>query len=123
MSKKQKFIELVEELMSAAKFNPETTGNEYYPEAMVYWNALKTEEEKDKPMFTENGLAIFKYMRENSHIENFKSREIAEGMFISARSVSGAIRKLVTDGFVEKNGKDPIIYSLTQKGKDFIFEN
>jgi hypothetical protein len=32
--------------------------------------------------------------------------------------VSGAMRKLVTDEFVEKVGQDPVIYTLTQKGKE-----
>jgi DNA-binding HxlR family transcriptional regulator len=31
--------------------------------------------------------------------------------------VSGAIRKLVTDGYVEKVGQDPVIYTLTELGK------
>ena len=28
------------------------------------------------------------------------------------------MRKLVTDGFVEKIGQDPVMYSLTEKGKN-----
>ena len=47
-----------------------------------------------------------------------KSKEIAEALFVSSRSVSGAMRKLVTDGFVEKIGQDPVMYSLTEKGKN-----
>ena len=38
-------------------------------------------------------------------------------------SISGAMRKLVSDGFVEKAGKDPIIYSLTEKGKEYEIDN
>jgi Mn-dependent DtxR family transcriptional regulator len=52
----------------------------------------------------------------------FKAKDIAEGIFVSSRSVSGAIRKLVTDGFVEKTGQDPIIYSLTTAGKEVTIE-
>jgi predicted transcriptional regulator len=48
----------------------------------------------------------------------FKAKDIAEGLFISSRAVSGAIRKLVTDGYVEKVGQDPTIYSITDKGKN-----
>ena len=47
----------------------------------------------------------------------WKAKDIAEGLFISSRGVSGAMRKLVTDGYVEKVGQDPVIYSLTEKGK------
>jgi hypothetical protein len=28
------------------------------------------------------------------------------------------MRKLVTDGFVEKVGQDPVIYSITENGKN-----
>jgi Mn-dependent DtxR family transcriptional regulator len=53
----------------------------------------------------------------------WKSRDIAEGLFISSRSVSGAKRKLVTDGFVEKIGQDPAVYSLTENGKNIKIED
>jgi Mn-dependent DtxR family transcriptional regulator len=51
-------------------------------------------------------------------MEKGKAKAIAEAMFISSRSVSGAMRKLVTDGFVEKIGEDPIIYCITEKGRN-----
>ena len=44
------------------------------------------------------------------------AKAIAEGMGVSSRSVSGAIRKLVNDGFVEKVSTDPVLYSITAKG-------
>ena len=37
---------------------------------------------------------------------------------MSSRTVSGAMRKLVTDGFVEKIGQDPVMYTLTEQGKN-----
>ena len=52
----------------------------------------------------------------------WKSKDIAEGLFISSRAVSGAMRKLVTDGFVEKVGQDPVIYALTEQGKNIEIE-
>ena len=52
-----------------------------------------------------------------------KARDIAEDLFISSRGVSGVLRKLVNDGFVEKMGESPVIYSITEKGKNFIIEN
>jgi predicted transcriptional regulator len=48
----------------------------------------------------------------------WKARDVAEGLFISSRAVSGAMRKLVTDGFVEKVGESPVIYSITENGKN-----
>jgi predicted transcriptional regulator len=41
-------------------------------------------------------------------------------MNISSRGASGTLRKLVNDGFCEKLGQDPVIYSLTEKGKTFV---
>lgn len=112
MSKKQDFINYVEtNLMS--KLN-----NEEVPENVrIYWEALKSKEEKEKPLFTDNGKLILQYMKDNQATETWKARDIAEGLFISSRTVSGAIRKLVNDGFVEKISKDPVIYSITDLGK------
>ena len=39
---------------------------------------------------------------------------------VSSRTISGAIRKLVTDGYVEKVGQEPVIYALTEKGKNIV---
>jgi Mn-dependent DtxR family transcriptional regulator len=36
--------------------------------------------------------------------------------------VSGAMRKLVTDGYVEKVGESPVIYMLTEKGKNITID-
>ena len=43
--------------------------------------------------------------------------------FLSGRSVSGSMRKLVTDGYVEKISVNPIAYGLTDLGKDYKFDN
>jgi predicted transcriptional regulator len=48
----------------------------------------------------------------------WKARDIAEWLFISSRTVSGSMRKLVSDGFVEKVGSEPTIYSITELGKN-----
>ena len=46
-----------------------------------------------------------------------KAKDIGEGLFISSRKVSGSIRKLVTEGYVENIGQDPVVYELTEKGR------
>ena len=46
----------------------------------------------------------------------FKAKEIGEGLGISSRTASGAMRKLVTDGYIEKVGATPVVYSLTTLG-------
>ena len=50
--------------------------------------------------------------------EGDELRDIAEGVFISSRSVAGSMRKLVNDGYVDKLSGEPAIYSLTNKGKE-----
>ena len=76
--------------------------------------------EKVKPALTENGKTILSYLQSSIPEGPFKSSDVATGLGISARGVSGAMRKLVSDGFVLKTGKDPIIYELTEKGRTFI---
>lgn len=73
---------------------------------------------KEKPLFTESGLQILEYLQ-GVEPNKMKASDIAQGMGISSRKVSGAIRKLVSDDFVEKFGASPVIYSLTEKGKNF----
>lgn len=75
----------------------------------------------NKPELTESGLSILSYMQ-TCDTTNLKARDIADGMGISSKKVSGSIRKLVNDGFVDKFGSNPVIYSLTEKGKEFDIE-
>ena len=112
MSKKEKFFKAVQE----ALFD-KVDLTEMDPDVIAYWEAFKGKEEADKPMFTDNGKIILKYLQDNPDITSAKAKDIGEGLFISSRAVSGAIRKLVNDGFVEKIGQDPVLYSITEKGK------
>lgn len=106
MSNKQEFIQFVEKFVTDM---PEG--------AQKYFEAMKSVPEKEKPMFTDGGKQILKYLQENySDGESVMTKAIAEGMGVSSRSVSGAIRKLVNDGFVEKVSTDPVLYSITTKG-------
>ena len=79
--------------------------------------------EKEKPALTENGKAIIKYLQSQIPEGPFKSCDLAAGMGASARGVAGALRKLVSDGFCNRTGKDPIIYELTEKGRNFIIND
>lgn len=112
MSKKQEFITEVEGLLNSLNYDWQYEG------AKIYWETLKANKESEKPLFTENGKLILKFLQDNTETNLWKSRDIAEGMFISSRTVSGSLRKLVTDGYVEKMGDNPTIYSLTEKGKN-----
>ena len=113
MSKKQEFINFIEMVLSENKID------ELPENVRLYWDAFRgADENGEKPMFTDNGKLIMKFLQEHQDTPMWKARDIAEGLFISSRAVSGAMRKLVTDGFVEKVGQDPVIYSITENGKN-----
>ena len=91
--------------------------------AKTYWEALQALNEKEKPEFTDTGKMILKFRQEHQSVMPMSAaREIGEGLFISSRKVSGAMRKLVSEGYAEKIGQDPTIYVLTEKGKNIRFE-
>lgn len=113
MSKKQKFIEMVDKLLNELDVDEFSGLN---AEALEYFNILKAADiNNDKPKFTENGKLVLKYMQENKDLRNniFNAKEVGEGLGVSSKTASGAMRKLVTDGYVEKIGASPVIYSLT----------
>ena len=111
MSKKEAFINDITRLLEDA---PEKYLS---PEALDYWNGLNAAG-GGKATFTENGKMILRYMQETYEKYNnlFKAKEIGEGLGISSRTASGALRKLVSDGYVEKIGSDPTVYAITTKG-------
>ena len=47
----------------------------------------------------------------------FQAKSLGKGMGTTSKKVSGAMRKLVTDGFLEKIGENPVTYSLTKLGE------
>lgn len=120
MTKKQNFIAMVEHLI---QYPIEKTEDFNYEDAVIYFESLKASKEKEKVAFTDNGKKILVYMQEQKDNSNnlFKSKEIAEGLFVSSRSISGAMRKLVEDGYVEKIGESPASYSLTENGMTVSF--
>jgi DNA-binding MarR family transcriptional regulator len=120
MSKKQEFIKYVNELIDATSEFPVPMNED----AKLYWEAFcGGDGETEKPALTDNGKLILKYLQDHPEVHLAKARDIAEGLFISPRGVSGSMRKLANDGFVEKLGDSPSVYSITEKGKNFIIED
>lgn len=113
MKGKNEFIDYVESILNE---------NEISEDGLKFWNYFKDNKDIEKPLFTENGLKIFIFLRENLDTELWKAKDIAEQMSISSRGVSGAIRKLVSDGFVEKISTNPAVYTLTDLGKNYNIE-
>lgn len=117
MSKKEKFIQLVEKLMETSHYKP----NEEDKEALDYFNALKVLEDKSSSKrFTENGKKILLFLQQNKDAYNnvFTAKNVGEGMDLTSRTASGAMRKLVTDGYLEKLGTNPVSYTLTTLGME-----
>lgn len=114
MNKKQEFISYVETLIEIVGTAVEMPEN-----ASIYWEAFKGTNSEEKPMFTENGKKILTFLQNNyDDTISFKSKDLAEQMELSSRTVSGSMRKLVSDGYVEKISQDPVIYILTKDGKN-----
>ena len=105
---KEKFIKNIETLI-------EKYPDEFSEESISYFNALK-DVSTEKETLTEKGKDILRAMRELDKM--VKAKDIADFMGVSSRGVSGSMRKLCNDGYVEKIGKDPIIYALTDLGKE-----
>ena len=122
MTKKEAFIKIIQtEIFDNPTIYTENYLDEDWNKALEFFEELKNNKTKNSGKMTENGLKVLSWMQEN--VENmtnvFTSKEIAEGLFTTGRSVAGSMRKLVNEGFVEKIGKDPVQYALTEAGKNF----
>lgn len=125
MSKKEKFIKLIQtEIFDRADIWSENY-EEDWEDVVSFWEEFKNGKVKNSGAMTENGAKILAWMQENVNSMNniFTSKEAAEALFTSGRSIAGSMRKLINDGYVDKVGKDPVQYSLTDAGKNYQFDN
>ncbi len=126
MTKKEAFIEFIDYIFkdSDLRFYTEED-DERFQLAKVFWEDFKNNKVKNSGAMTENGKKLLSWMQENiDKMSNiFTSNEAAEALFTSGRSIAGSMRKLVNDGYVEKVGKDPVQYSLTDMGKTYKIDN
>lgn len=109
--RKNIFIDTVEELFQAYPMNVPT-------EALEFFEDYKKSKSTAKA-YTDKGIAVIKALREIDDWITAKS--LGEQMDVSGRSVSGTMRKLVTDGYVEKQAGNPASYRITEKGKTCDF--
>ena len=125
MTKKEKFIKLIQtEIFDRADIWSENYEEDWL-DVVSFWEEFKNGKVKNSGAMTENGAKILAWMQENVDSMNniFTSKEAAEALFTSGRSIAGSMRKLVNDGYVDKVGKDPVQYSLTDAGKNYQFDN
>ena len=125
MTKKETFIKIIQtEIFDRTDIYAENYPDEYGL-AASFWEDFKDGKAKNSGAMTENGKKLLSWMQENvdTMTNLFTSKEAAEALFTSGRSIAGSMRKLVNDGYVEKTGKDPVQYSLTEAGKNYQFDN
>ena len=125
MTKKEAFIKIIQtEIFDRMDIYAENYPDEYEL-AASFWEDFKDGKVKNSGAMTENGKKLLSWMQENvdTMTNLFTSKEAAEVLFTSGRSIAGSMRKLVNDGYVEKTGKDPVQYSLTEAGKNYQFDN
>lgn len=112
---KAEFLDFIQTLMDA---NPDIVAEKMTDEVKEYLDILKDSKDFTSSV-TDNGKQILVYMQQTNNMKLFKAKDIAEGLGTISRGVAASLRKLVQDGYVEKMGQNPIVYSLTTKGKNF----
>lgn len=114
MDNRKIFIDIIQDIVfDDPDWDNAGYSDEEWNAALQFFGELKKKASESKPM-TENGKKIYEWMQEHQvEMSNmFTSKEIAEALFMSGRSVAGSMRKLVNDGLVSKSGTNPIQYSL-----------
>lgn len=107
--RKKIFIETVENLFNSYPLAVPSEALEFFED---YKKCSSTAKE-----MTEKGYNILKELKEVNDWITAKS--LGERLDISGRSVSGTMRKLVSDGFAEKQVGNPASYKITEKGMNY----
>lgn len=120
MKKKDAFIKIVKEKIfdNEDDFLRADYDDETIAAAISYWEDFQKGASSNAKEMTENGAKIIAFMQ--TAAPELTAKEIGEGLFVSGKSIAGSMKKLITDGYVEKvEGSKPIIYVLTEKGKQY----
>ena len=121
MTSREIFIDVIDDLLRKTDLVT-FCGEENSQKVLEYFESLKAIPAKSE--ITEKGLEILQAMQSEVEVRNnlFKAADVGSILNKPAKAVSGSLRKLVSDGFVEKIGEKPIVYALTEKGKTFEVE-
>ena len=115
MTAKENFILEIEKLLSNNTINED---------AMNYFTEFKNGIVKNSSVITEKGAIILKFLQTQPIDYIFSAKMIAEVLNMNTRSISGTMRKLLNDGFVEKvTTISPITYTITTAGREFNLDN
>lgn len=120
MTKKEKFINFINEYLMC-----DLDTSVIDPDVVTYWEALQNggSDKSNKSKFTDNGKLILTYLQNENSNTPMKSKDIADQIGISSRSVAGAMKKLVSDGWIEAVGDSPKLYIITENGKNIKIED
>ncbi len=86
-------------------------------EAIEFFEDYKKGASSNKKEITEKGKVILNALKEVN--DWITAKGLGERIDTSGRSVSGSMKKLVEDGFVEKKAGNPASYKITEKGINF----
>lgn len=87
-------------------------------EAIDFFEDYKKGKSSNKKIITDKGINIINVMRELDN-DWITAKSLSEHMDMTSKSISGSMKKLVIDGFVEKLAGNPASYKLTKKGYNF----
>ena len=93
----------------------------FSPEALAFYEILK---KKADNIITEKGKKILICMQDNREkYKTYSSKTLGDLLCMSPRSVSGAMKKLINEGYINKIVGNPVVYELTDLGKELHFDN
>ena len=111
MTTKENFIAEIEKLLETNTINDE---------AMDYFTKFKEGTVKNSSVITEKGATVLGFIQKQPADYVFTSKMVAEALDLNSRSVSGTLKKLISDGYVEKvTTISPITYQITIAGQEF----
>ena len=121
MTAKEKFIKIIQtEIFDRPDIWCENY-EEDWEDASSFWEEFKTGKIKNSSIITEKGAAVLRFLQtQPSTNYAFTAKMIAEELNMNTRSISGTMRKLLNDGYVEKlTTLTPITYQITPAGLAF----
>lgn len=111
------FIETVEKLFEIVKYDEGKTIDFSIPEeALDFFEDYKKAKSEGSQPFTEKGIVVMKALYEVN--DWITATALGEIIGKNGRSVSGTMKKLVEDGYVEKKEGKPASYHITEFGKE-----
>lgn len=116
MPTKENFISEIEKLLKTNTINDE---------AIEFFEMFKAGTIKNSKIITSKGIEILKFLQSKPNDYVFTSKMLSTAIeSMNTRSISGTLRKMLNDGFVEKVGSTtPISYKITAMGMAFDLDN